>query len=226
MADTYNEDDELTQVLNWLKTNGPALAAGIALGLIIIVGWKWWNARIENRAHAAAQLYGSVIQQIESGNIDQQVRGQVAQLKQDYTGSPYAANAALRLAALAVEQRHYDKALGQLDWVIDNSESVPIRNLAQVRKARVLWTDGQTDAALQLLETKHPKSFDRLYAELIGDIHAALGQRADAHAAYQRAVGAADGSVGRVLQRKLAQTAQTQASVASVAAVQGTDEGA
>lgn len=217
MADTYNEDDELSRVLEWLKANGLALVAGVVLGLIIIVGWKWWGAHVESRAQAAAQLYGSSVQEIASGDTSEEALARVEQLKQEYQGSPYAANAVFRLAAQAVKQEQYDKALVQLDWIINNTDSVPTRSLARLRKARVLWADGQTDAALKLLETKHPKSFDRVYAELVGDIHMSLGEQADAHAAYQRAAGAAV-AAGGILQRKLAQTASSDASSSASAA--------
>lgn len=230
MADFYtNENDELSKVLGWLKTNGPALATGLVLGIVIIVGWRWWNAHLESRAQAAAQLYDSFVQQIESADVNAQAVAYATELKQEYGGSPYAANAAFRLAAQAVADEQYDKALTQLDWVIDNTDSVPTRSLARVRKARVLWAAGQTDAALQLLEAKHAQSFDRLYAELAGDIHAARGEQADAHAAYRRAAEAAGGG-GAVLQRKLAQTAasDTAPATARAAASNATtrDEGA
>src|SRR5699024_6292476 len=226
MAETYNDDDELNQLLGWLKTNGPALAAGLILGLIVVVGWKGWQAHLESQAQAAARLYGSFVQEIQTGDVSEQATADASQLKQDFAGSPYAANAAFRLAALAVKNDQYDKALGQLDWVLTNSESVPMQNLARLRKARVLWANGQADAALQLLEKKHPASFERLYAELVGDIHAARGERADAHAAYKKAAEAA-GNAGQVLQRKLAQTAAVDTANVTAALDETTaDEGA
>lgn len=233
MAETFNEDDELTRVLNWLKANGVALAVGIVLGLAIIIGWQWWHARIESRAQASAALYGSVIQKIERGEITADVRDAVAKLKSEYASSPYAANAALRLAAQAVSQQDYEQALAQLDWVIEHTDSVPTRSLARVRKARALWASGDAAAALKVLDAKHANSFDRLYAELAGDIHAALGERSAAYAAYQRAMSAADaggtGSATRVLQRKLARVAPAdnrQAVATSAQSVAAAEEGA
>src|SRR5699024_1900653 len=124
MAETYSENGELNQLLEWLKTNGPALAAGLVLGLIVVVGGKWWQAHVENQAQAAAQLYGSFVQEIQAGDVSDQATADADRLKQDFDGSPYAANAAFRLAALAVEKKQYEQALGQLDWVLTNSDSV------------------------------------------------------------------------------------------------------
>src|SRR5699024_10543634 len=158
MAETYTEDEELARVIQWFKKNGVALVVGVVLGLAIIGGWKWWQAHVNSQAVAAAQLYGSVAQKIASGDISDGVLANVDALKQNHAKSPYAANAVFGLAAHAVGEQQYDKALGQLDWVIDNSASVPTRNLARVRKARVLWATGKTDAALKLLQSKHPQS--------------------------------------------------------------------
>lgn len=224
MAETYNEDDDLNRLLGWLKTNGPALAAGLILGLIVVVGWKWWQSHLENQAQAAAQLYGSFVQEIQAGDVTDQAIADATQLKQDFSGSPYAADAAFRLAALAVENDQLDSALKQINWVLDNTSSVPVRNLARLRKARALWANDQTDAALQLLEKEHPASFDRLYAELTGDIHVARGERADAHAAYERAVQAAAGNAAGILQRKLAQT-QANDDVAVTATIDNSTTG-
>lgn len=230
MAETYTEDDELARVIQWFKNNGVSLIVGVVLGLAIIGGWQWWKARVDSRAVAAAQLYGSVIQQIDSGHVSDGVLANVDKLKQDHAKSPYAANVALGLAAQAVTAKQYDKALGQLDWVINNSGNVPTQNLARVRKARVLWATGKSDAALKLLESKHPQSFDRLYAELAGDIYAAKGDQSKAHSAYQRAMTAADPQQGvNVLQQKLAQTAAAaddQSLATSAAPAQTTAEGA
>lgn len=229
MAETFNEDDELTRVLDWLKSNGVALAVGIVLGLAIIIGWQWWEARVESRAQASAALYGRVIQHIEQGEITADVRASVAKLKSEYSSSPYAANAALRLAAQAVSQGDYAQALQQLSWVIEHTDSVPMRSLARVRKARALWASGDTATALQLLDAKHANSFDRLYAELTGDIHATQGERSAAYAAYQRAVAAAGTGAGTlVLRRKLARTAPADRQALATSGQPGSvaDEGA
>lgn len=213
MADTYNEDDELSRVIEWLKANGVALIVGALLGLAIIVGWQWWNAHTDSQARQAASLYGDVIVQIERGQLSDDVLAGVAQLKTDYAGSPYAVNAAFRLAAHYAGASQYDKALAELKWVADNAEALGIRHLARIRQARVLWSQGKPAAALELLAAEHPDTFDRLYAELAGDIQAEQGDPAAAHAAYQRAAATLPTNAGgRILARKLASTAPPESS--------------
>src|SRR5699024_6205149 len=120
----YSENGELNQLLEWLKTNGPALAAGLVLGLIVVVGWKWWQAHVENQAQAAAQLYGSFVQEIQAGDVSDQATADADRLKQDFDGSPYAANAAFSLAALSLQQKPYVQARGQPDSQRTSSDSV------------------------------------------------------------------------------------------------------
>jgi len=220
MADTFEEDDDFTRLVEWLKANGLALAAGIGLGLAVVVGWYWWQAHVDKQAYAAAELHDSLVQRVNAEGFDEAARAELETLKDEYAGSPYAANAAMQLAAHAADQQDYDLALAQLDWVLAESDSTPVRNLARVRKARVLWAAGRDDAALELLREEHPSSFERLYAELTGDIHAARGEPEQAHEAYQQAAAAADSQVGgAMLQRKLVQTHSAEAGPTS-------DEGA
>ncbi len=202
MAD--NENDELSHVKEWFRANGMALVVGGALGLAVIVGWQWWSAHNDSQAREAANLYGEVTARIADGSVGEEALAGVERLKDDYAGTPYAANVALRLAAHQVENSQYDEAVAQLDWAADNAADAGVRHIARVRQARLLWSQGDADAALELLTVDHPEQFTRLYAELAGDIHAAEGDRAEAYAAYQRAAGTLTPNADRgVLERKL-----------------------
>ncbi|HLQ85386.1 MAG TPA: tetratricopeptide repeat protein [Salinisphaeraceae bacterium] len=207
MADLYDDDDDAARLLRWFSENGLALVLGVVLGAAVIGGWQWWKHHVDHRAQAAAELYGEIGAQLATGNIDANGRRIVQQLKDEYKNSPYTANAAMQLAANALTRQEYDEALRQLNWVIEETDSTPTRNIARIRKARVLWADEQPDAALKLLAQDHPDSFTRMFAELEGDIHASMGDQQKAYSAYQRAAAAAAQSAGAVLQLKLSQTA-------------------
>ncbi len=221
MADTHNENDELSQVKEWFRANGMALLVGGALGLAVIVGWQWWNAHNDSQAQAAANLYGEVTARIADGSVDEEALAGVERLKDDYAGTPYAANAALQLAAYQVENAQYDEAIAQLDWAAANAAEAGARHIARVRQARLLWSQGEADAALELLAADHPEYFTRLYAELAGDIHAAEGERAEAYAAYQRAAETLPPNANRgVLERKLIANAPADTPSASPSAAE------
>lgn len=206
MAEFDNE--EINRLKQWWDANGMALVTGAVIGLLIIGGWQAWGWYRDSQSSAAADIFMQAQQGIASGEVDDGVRGAVTRLKDDYASTPYAADAALRMAAYDVQQGEYAKAVEQLDWAIANADSDGVRHIARVRKARLLWTRGDAEAALALLDAEHPDVFDALYAELAGDIHAAEGDREAAYKAYQLALeGLPPDSPRRPIENKLADNA-------------------
>ncbi|ROO24729.1 membrane protein [Salinisphaera orenii MK-B5] len=206
MADFDNE--ELSRVRQWWAANGNALMIGVLVGLIVIAAWGGWNWYQNRQAAAAADISAQIEGALVNGAIDDSVVEAVERLENDYSGTPYATGAALGLASAYVADSEYDKAMPHLDWAVDNASEEGMRHIARVRKARLLWTQDDAEAALTLLETDHPAAFDALYAEVAGDIHAARGDREAAHQAYQRALDALPQDTPRQpLQNKLADNA-------------------
>ncbi|MES1927306.1 tetratricopeptide repeat protein [Salinisphaera sp. T31B1] len=184
----FDDNEELTRFKHWWSGNGAAVVIGLAIGIVVILGWQGWRWYQNNQAMSAANIYQQVERGVASGQVNDTVVKIVGQLQDDYSGTPYAADASMRLAGYYVQQKDYDKAREQLDWAMNNASREGIRNIARVRAARLAWTQGNADAALKLLDADHPESFDALYAELAGDIHAEQGDREAAYKAYQVAL--------------------------------------
>lgn len=206
MSDFDNE--ELGRIKQWWQANGTALVIGVVVGLLAIGAWQGWVWYQDRQASAAADIYAQVEHGVDSDNVNDTVVNVVEQLKNDYAGTPYAASAALDLAGYYVAQEQYDKALSQLDWAVNNADEEGVRHIARVRKARLVWTQGNADEALSLLDAEHPPAFDALYAELAGDIHAAQGDREAAYKSYQLALESLPQDTPRqALENKLADNA-------------------
>lgn len=184
----FDDNDELARLRQWWASNGAALVIGALVGLLALGGWYGWHWYQNRQAAQAADIYAQIEHGIDTDNVTAGVVDVVGKLEAHYSGTPYAAGAALDIAAYYVKQKQYDKAGKQLDWALNNANNDGIRNIARVRKARVLWAQSKPKAALQLLNTQHPDSFDSLYAELAGDIHAAQGDRTAAYQSYQQAL--------------------------------------
>lgn len=188
MAESYNDDDDLNRLKQWWKENGVALVLGAGVGLAAIMGWQWWQAHTEAQALEAAGLYEQLESKLRQGSAGEAAQELAQRLKTEYSGSPYATQAALALARSGVEREDYNAAIEQLKWVVSYTDQEAMRHIARVRQARLLWAQDKVDAALTLLRQDHPPTFTPLYAELEGDIHAETGQTEAAREAYSKAL--------------------------------------
>jgi predicted negative regulator of RcsB-dependent stress response len=200
----YDDEAEVAALKKWWHENWMALVAGLVVGLGAIFGWQGWQRYQDSQAQQASQIFEDMKQAYATSKAeDAQRMGET--LLADFAGTPYASAAAFRMAAVAVEGGDLAQAGSRLDWVIKNGADEGLRQLAQLRKARVLWALNQADDALRLLEGK-AGVYAALYQELRGDIQLARGERAAAHAAYQKALEVAaedDRAIRESLRRKL-----------------------
>ncbi|HET7314674.1 YfgM family protein [Salinisphaera sp.] len=211
MAD-YDNNEELASLMRWWSKNGTAAIVGVLIGVLVIGGWYVWGWYGNRQDAQAADMYAKVQHGIATDNVTSGVDNLVDKLENSYSGTAYAGAAALAMAGYYVQQDKLDKAAAELDWAMNNADGKGLRQIATVRKARVLWAQNKSDAALKLLDQAHPASFDSLYAEVAGDIHAARGDRAAARAAYEKALAKLPPEASRpMLQQKLDQTTPAQA---------------
>lgn len=189
MAEFGIEDnDELERLKRWWQDNGLALVLGAVVGIAAIIGWQGWQAWQENLAMEAAAAYNE-FQAALTGSADaDKLAAMAAELQANYSDSPYAAHAGLALAEYFAIRNMETRAIDNLKWIMQHAEQQPLRHIARVRQARLLWGQGKAQAALDRLQHDHPTAFTSLYAELIGDINAAAGREAKARQAYQKAL--------------------------------------
>lgn len=198
--DNYTDEELVETIKKWWKDNGSSIIAGIAIGLVVIFGWRYWTSHRLEQAEAASLRYEVVQQNLERNNAAE-ARQQAQELFDDYAGSPYAALAALQLADVAVSENQLPAAVEQLQWLIDQAEMAPIRDIARLRLARVLISQDQLDAAENQLAAVENTDFNAELEELRGDLYLAKEQPEQARTAYQAAISAGGDSF---LQLKLA----------------------
>jgi predicted negative regulator of RcsB-dependent stress response len=198
----YEDEAQLEQLKQWWHENWKALATGLALGLGGIFGWQGWQGHEQKVAAQAAQAFQDLKVAAEAGKTDETAK-LAQQLMKTRGGTPYAAQAALRLAQLQVADGKLDEAATQLKWVLDRSSDDGLKHVARLRLARVLWQQKKLDEALQQLEVKDAGSFEPLYQELRGDIKLAQGDRKAALEAYRNALKGPPGGTSANIQEKL-----------------------
>lgn len=185
----YDEYEQSEQVRKWLRENGASIVIGVVLALVLIFGWRQWQAhRAEHHAQAAEQF--AVLQNaLLSGNAAQVDRAADV-LEKDYTDTAYATLAAVARANMAVGENKLDAAQKALQWAVDHSPAPVLHSLYQLRLARVQLAQNLAQAALATLDKVPADDYRALRQELRGDALLKLGRAADARTAYQQALSA------------------------------------
>lgn len=187
--EAYDEEEQLEQLKQWWQQNWLPLVGGLVVGLSGILGYQYYGDWKKAQAAAASAQYETFLVAADADDVPAALAA-ADQLKSEFPKSPYSAQAALRIASLYVARDQVAEASAQLDWVNTAATEDLYRHLAQLRKARLLWSQGSVDDALALLDQAYPASFVPLVEELRGDIHYSAGQLEAAYSAYDRAINA------------------------------------
>jgi predicted negative regulator of RcsB-dependent stress response len=213
------EEQQLAAIKQWWKENGSSIVTGVVLGLAVLFGGKAWFAYQERNAQSASNIFAVMMGALQNG--DALNAGEKAgMLLADYGKTPYAALGALALARVRLEEGQLDAARGQLQWVLDNSDSGIFRDIAGLRLARVLIASGELDAAAAIAgKAPSDDAFNALFAEVRGDIQRARGDLVAASDAYQQALAAmpGDSQQRELLQLKYADTLAASGAAAETA---------
>ena len=186
------------QLRRWWSENWAWIIGGIALGLVLLAGWQYWQRSRVQAAERDEAGYVAVLEALSRNQRDEAV-SQAKALRERKPGSPYADQAELALARSALERRDLDGAATLLRGVADRSQDAELRQVARMRLARVLVEQGKHDDALALLDPAAGSAFASLVHELRGDALAAKGDASAARREYEAALegAAADGSLDR-----------------------------
>jgi predicted negative regulator of RcsB-dependent stress response len=193
-----SEREQLDEIRKWWNANGKAILVGLTLGLAALFGYRYWQGVQESTAESASINYQHFLQIAAAGPSDE-ARTTAKAIMEGYQNSVYARLTALLLARLEVDDQKLAAAKPALQWVIDHGKNSELAAIARSRLAQVLLAEGDAKAAMTEI-SKLPKQGEQtLFAEIRGDIFAALNQRADALAMYTQAiaeVSAVGGEVG------------------------------
>jgi predicted negative regulator of RcsB-dependent stress response len=187
LADYLTEQEQVQQLKNWLKYYGPTIILGIIIALLISGGWRYWQ-NYQNRVltHASA-VYDQMLALRAQNNTNESL-ARANRLITHYTKTPYAPFAAMELARHAVIQKNYVEAIKQLNWAIQYSHIPALREIARIRIARIMITQKNPAAALDILKNTKDSPFMGLIDEVRGDAYLAQNNSVAARLAYQHAL--------------------------------------
>lgn len=181
---TPEEQDERAR--KWLKDNGPALGIGIALGLAAIFGFEQYKNNAQTQAEQASALYQAALVKVNDSSLSD-ISAQVAELKENYASSSYAAKAAL-LKAKKLSISDLDAAYQELDWVVNNAKESGLQHTARIRQAKIKLSQGDLEGAKALASVSPTQGFESNYAEILGEISAREGNSQQAREFFQQAI--------------------------------------
>lgn len=195
MDDSYTEQEQWERAKAWIRENGLWLLAGVALGVGGLVGWNWWQERIETRAREASRQYEQLLEAFDRGDRTRAMT-LVEQLRTDYGSSPYADQADLAAARAHVEASELPQAAERLARIMNGSKDQELRLIARMRLARVQLAQGNPDVALATLTAAGDTgAFAPRFQELRGDVLFAKDDKAGALREYRGARAADAGGV-------------------------------
>ncbi len=187
MSEEYRTEEEQIEVIKkWWKENGKSIILGLVLGIGGIGGYRFWQSNIDEQAKLASMQFEEVV--ALSAKDKAKLISKLGEVESQYAGKSYADLSAFVVVKRLVEEKDYQKAKQQLEWIIENSKQESFVHIARSRLVKVLLQMNKADAALALIKDIKPGAFDSIYAELRGDIYTALKEFKNAKAEYQLAL--------------------------------------
>ena len=169
MAEDYLTDDEQWEaVKRWIVENGLWVAGGIVLGVALLFGWRHYQSHENETALRASAQFGEMTSALDRNDRNESRRVALALIK-DFPKSPYADQAQLALARLAVDDGQLAGAIAPLTQIMNDSKDTELRRIARLRLARVLTDQGKPDEAIKTLADENSGAFAARAHEVRGD---------------------------------------------------------
>jgi predicted negative regulator of RcsB-dependent stress response len=163
------EQEQLEQLKAFWKRWGNPITWLLTLALVAYAGWTGWNYWQRTEAAKAAAMYGELQRAAQAADLGKSV-AVFGNLKQDYAGTGYAAQAALVTAKLQLDKEKPDDARATLTWAAANAKGDAYRDLARLRLAALQMDAKQFDEAGKTLDAVKSADFAALVADRRGDL--------------------------------------------------------
>lgn len=189
----YDTDEEQIEAIKkWFARWGNLIIGGFLVAILAYGGFWFYQNQQQQAREAASDQYQQVLRLVgDAQQLSDDQRTELDSLFEslaaDHPQSTYTLYAAMLQARYAVAEGDLEAAEDRLRWVLDQEPEQSLQRLVNLRLARVLFAQEEYDAVLSTLDSLDPGSQRVGYAELRGDVHATLGDRDAARAAYAEA---------------------------------------
>ncbi len=180
------EQEQLDALKHFWKQWGNLLTWALIVVLGAYTAWNAWQYWERRQAGLAAVLYDELDRAAQAGEVDRVERA-LADMRDKYGGTTYAAHAGLMSAKLLAEKDKPAEAKAALTWVADQAPSDGLRAIARLRLATVQVGDKAYDEALKTLSASFPPQYAALVADRRGDVLLLQGKRSEAATEFGKA---------------------------------------
>ena len=185
--DYATDEERVEELKKWWKENGKSVIFGVALGLSILFGWRWWQDYQLGQSLQASTL-NMQLQQAIAQNKSDEAAALSEQLFSKFENQAHAVYAALARAKMKIDEKTPADAVKHLQWALRHADSSELQHLITLRLARVLYATGELEQAASLVRNTEGGTFAPAFAELNGDILNSQGKADEALTAYKQAV--------------------------------------
>jgi predicted negative regulator of RcsB-dependent stress response len=186
-VELYNSDEEQVAALKqWWDKNGTTLIIALVIFLAGVLGFRSWQDYKMSQAESASVIYQQMSALLESSPDKAMEVG--LRIVAEYPSSGYASMASLAMARLALQKGEPGAAAAHFRSVMESASTSELKQIARLRLARVLLTQGKSDEAMNILNAAEAGNFRAAYDEVRGDIYLAQGNRQEARNAYANAL--------------------------------------
>ena len=140
-----HDDEQIENLKRFWQDYGTPILVGASIALAVFAGWRYWQqdgqqtaAMAANAYQASQDAYQKLAANPEDKTANTDLQREAQKLMQDYTKTPYAANAALLLAKRAIDLKDFKEAEKQLRFVLTQKTDDGFKSIATLRLASVL----------------------------------------------------------------------------------------
>lgn len=185
MEQFATEEQQVEAIKRFWKENGMAIVVGAVIGLGGLWGWRYYNEQQIGAKETASVSYQETVEALAADASGYTKAVEFVSANPD-TG--YSLLTSLQLAKEAVERKDLPEAAKQLGFVADNSKVDSLKNIANLRLARVQIELQELESALATLDKVTDEAFTAQVQEFKGDIFVNQQLFDKARAAYSAAI--------------------------------------
>ncbi|MGZ4980282.1 MAG: YfgM family protein [Methylobacter sp.] len=186
----YDTEEEQVEALKrWWKENSTAIVVGLVVGIVIILGWNYWQDHKKAQAAQASATYDQLLKALDEDKKESAEK-LAERTREQFKGTEYATFGSLFEAKLKTQQGDL-AAAKQILKTIAAEPNKQLSNIAKIRLVRLMLATGEYEQGLQVIndvDAKSAASFSANYDELVGDLYVALDRLDEARTSYQNAM--------------------------------------